>query len=218
MGHLPLNIDMRDRPVLVAGGGRVAARKVRALLETGARVQVVALEQAAELAALAAGGRIALRSAAYAPSDLQGMFLAVAATDDAAVNAGIAADARALGILCVVADSPGSGDCTFPAVLRRGGLEISVSTGGRCPAFAARVRDIIAGLIGEDFGVALEHLAGHREKLLTEGKDSTYNGSALRSVVHRRIKDLIEHDPLLKTTLNGICSGGFHQPDKERVP
>jgi len=193
MPQLPLNIDMQGRSVLVAGGGQVACRKVNALLATGASVRVVAPAMAPAMARLAASGAIAAREGEYESNDLNGVFLAVAATDNAEVNCRIASEARSSGILVVVADAPEQGNCTFPAVLRRGNLEIGVATGGRCPAFAARVRDLLAGVIGDDYGTALEHLAAKREKLLTEGNDSTYNNKIVNSLAERLIADLSGH-------------------------
>jgi len=114
----------------------------------------------------------------------------VAATDDAEVNRRVAADARRRGILVAVADTPELGTCAFPAVLRRGNLEIGVSTGGRCPAFALLVRDLLAGVIGDDYGIALERVASEREKLLTEGNDSTYNSPLVRAIAQRLIEEL----------------------------
>jgi len=191
--HLPLNIAMHGRRVLVVGGGTVAGRKVGALLRAQASIHLVAPAISAELAALEAAGRITSRSGPYQASDLQGVFLAVAASDSSEVNARMASDARRLGILAAVADAPDLGDCTFPALLRRGELEIAVSTGGRCPAFAAQVRDLISGLIGDGYGDALEQLSAEREKLLTEGNSSTYNKQVLRTLAERLINQLTEH-------------------------
>lgn len=190
MPRLPLNIDMHARTALVVGGGRVADRKVTGLLATGASVRVVAHAMSAEIARLAAAGAIAARVGSYRADDLEGVFLAVAATDDAAVNRRVAADAQQRGILVAVADAPELGNCTFPAVLRRGDLEIGVATGGRCPAFATLVRDLLAGMIGPEYGAALERVASEREKLLTEANDSTYNNQLVRSLAQRLIAEL----------------------------
>jgi len=92
----------------------------------------------------------------------------------------------------MVADNPPVGNCTFPAVLRRGDLEITVSTGGRCPTLAAEIRDMIAGAIGDEYGAALEQLAVEREKLLTDGSTSTYNTQVLRSLAGRLIAEIAE--------------------------
>jgi precorrin-2 dehydrogenase/sirohydrochlorin ferrochelatase len=92
-----------------------------------------------------------------------------------------------------VTDSPKSGNCTFPALLRRGDLEVSISTNGMCPGFAAEIRDIIASQIGIEYGAILDTLIAEREKLLTEGRSSTYNRLFLRSRVRELINKLTEH-------------------------
>jgi siroheme synthase-like protein len=193
MPHLPLNIDMQNLATLVVGGGAVASRKVKVLLDAGAKVHVVAMSLGHDLADLWSAGEITARIATYEPADLEGVFLAVAATDNAEVNKSIARDAQGRGLLVSVADAPESGNCTFPALLRRGGLEIAVSTGGRCPAFAVLVRDRIAEIIGDDYGRVLDQLAGEREKLLTEGNASSYNASIVRSHALRLMAHLSNH-------------------------
>jgi precorrin-2 dehydrogenase/sirohydrochlorin ferrochelatase len=181
---------MDGKIALVVGGGAVACRKVRALLAAAVAVRVVAPVMSPEISRLADSGTVVARAGYYRPEDLDNVFLAVAATSDAVVNDRVAADARQQGILVAVTDAPERGNCTFPAVLRRGGLEIAVATGGRCPAFAALVRDHLAGVIGVDYGVALERLAVEREKLLTEGNDSTYNNKIVRLLAARLIAEL----------------------------
>lgn len=193
MPHLPLNIDVRGMTVLVVGGGAVAGRKINTLLDAGATVRIVAPEQTPEIARLAAGGAVNLKSGCYEPCDLQGAFLAVAATNDPGTNRRIAADARQRGMLVSVADAPESGNCTFPALLRRGDLEISVSTNGTCPGFAAVVRDMLADVVGEEYGTILATLALEREKLLTEGSHSSYNRQILSSRARELINELAEH-------------------------
>jgi len=191
MPYLALNIDMRKRTALVVGGGTVAARKVRALREAGAGgVRVVAPAVLPAIREQEASGAVTVRIGCYESADLDGIALVVAATDDPAVNRRVAAEAGERGILVAVADRPEAGDCHFPAVLRRGGLEIAVSTGGRCPALAAEVRDAIAGLIGSDYAALVEQLAAEREKLLTEGNGTTYNKALLRTKAKRLIAEL----------------------------
>lgn len=192
MPALSLSINMSRRQVLVVGGGKVALRKVHALLASGAPVSLVAREICPEIAALAAAGSVAVRLGGYNSADLENAFLAVAATDDEAVNRAVATDAGARGVLVAVTDNPLSGDCTFPAVLRRGALEIAVATGGRCPALATEIRDLIADLIGVEYGPMVEELAAEREKLLTDGSPSTYNTQVLRSLARRLITELTE--------------------------
>lgn len=190
MSYLPLNIDMQGRVVLIVGGGRVATRKAETLLKAGAEVRIVSPSLSEELAAYEAAGDIKVRIKIFAPPDMEGAFMVITATDDAGANATVAAEARRRGVLVAVTDAPECGDCMFPAVLRRGDLEIAVSSGGRCPAFSAKVRDVISDVIGEDYGPALERLSIQREKLLTEGNDSTYNAKIVRSNVESAIAEL----------------------------
>lgn len=193
MPHLPLNIDVRGMTVLVVGGGAVAGRKIKALLDAGATITVVAPELSPEIDRLAAAGEINSKNGCYQASDLTDVFLAVAATNDPQANRRIAADARRRGVLVTVTDAPESGNCTFPALLRRGDLEVSVSTNGSCPGFAAVVRDLLATVIGEEYGTILATLALEREKLLTEGSCSTYNNQILRSRARELINEFTEH-------------------------
>lgn len=192
MATLSLNVNLQGKPAFVAGGGKVALRKVQALLAAGAVVRLASPAVCPDLGRLSATGVITVRIGYYTAADLDDVFLAVAATDDAAVNRTIAADAGKRGILVAVADNPLAGNCSFPAVLRRGNLEITVSTGGRCPTLATDIRDLIADRIGEEYGRILEQLADEREKLLTDGNGSTYNTQVLRSLARRLIAELTE--------------------------
>jgi precorrin-2 dehydrogenase/sirohydrochlorin ferrochelatase len=190
--HLPLNIDVRGLTVLMVGGGAVADRKLTPLLNAGAHVRIVSPEVTPEIRRLVATGAASLRTGCYETSDMDDVFLAVAATNDPETNQRVAADARQRGILVAVATEPDAGTCTFPAVLRRGDLEITVSTNGTCPGFAAEVRDLIATIIGEEYGIILQTLAAEREKLLTDGSSSTYNKQILRSRARELINELTE--------------------------
>lgn len=193
MPYLPLNIDVRGKSILVAGGGAVAGRKIRALMDAGATVHVVAPHVSPEILPLVDNNSITLSLRPYQSSDLSGTFLVIAATSDPHVNRSIATDARQRGILVNVVDAPDSGNCLFPARLRRGDLEITVSTNGTCPGFAAAIRDLLAEIIGDEFGIALKSLAKERDKLLTDGSLSTYNVQVLRSRTRELLDELIKH-------------------------
>ena len=192
MSTLALNIRMHDKLAVVIGGGAVALRKLRTLLNAGASVKVTAMTICPEIAALEDSGKLTVRLGDYEDSDLDNAFMVIAATDNALVNKQVCSAARARGIIAAVADDPGAGDCIFPATLRRGDLEIAVSTGGRCPTFAVDVRDRIAGYVGSEFEAILDQLAAEREKLLTNGSPSTYNARALRSLAGRLLADLTD--------------------------
>lgn len=190
MADLPLNINMQGRAALVVGGGSVALRKATALLDSGARVRVVAPAACAELAEQAHNGSMELNLRPFEPADLDGVLVAIAATDDRAVNALVAREGERRGILVNVADAPTEGSFSFPAVLRRGDLVIAVSTGGGSPVLASLVRDLIAGQIGVEYAAIAERLTAEREKLLTEGNPSTYNMQVLRSLAEELLAEL----------------------------
>lgn len=197
MPGLIMNIQMQGRPTVVIGGGTVALRKLRTLLQAGASVRVVSREICPEIAALEQAGELCVNIGSYTAAVLDHAFLVIAATDNALVNAQVCADARERGILVAVADKPLNGDCTFPAVLRRGDLEIAVTTGGRCPTFAADVRDLIGEQIGSEYGIILDRLGTEREKLLTNGSSSTYNTQVLRTLARRMLAEFTERkEPL----------------------
>ena len=197
MSTLALNIRTHGRLAVVIGGGGVALRKIRTLLKAGASVKVVSVRICPEISVLEDSGAIAVRIGSYAAADLDKAFLVAAATDNPEVNRQVLADAGERGALVTVADNPEMGDCTFPALLQRGDLEIAVSTGGRCPTFAVDVRDRIAEFIGQEYGAILDQLAAEREKLLTNGSSSTYNVAVLRSLARRLIAELTERKELM---------------------
>lgn len=162
----PICLDLGGRPCVVVGGGTVAERKARGLAAAGARVTVVATAARGGLARLARGGGIALRRKAYAAADLRGAFLCIAATDDPGVNARVSSDARARGVLVNVADAPEMCDFFIPAVAGSGALRIAVSTDGRCPALAKRLRAEIEKRYGRDYGALLELLGPARARVI----------------------------------------------------
>jgi uroporphyrin-III C-methyltransferase / precorrin-2 dehydrogenase / sirohydrochlorin ferrochelatase len=142
MASYPLLLDLAGRRVVVVGGGPVALRRVRALVDAGALVHVVAPDVLAELAAL----DVAVHRRRYADGDLDGAWLAHACTDDPAVNAAVAAEAERRRVLCVRADAAAGGSARTPAVARSGDLTVAVGTAGD-PRRAAALRDAVSRLL-----------------------------------------------------------------------
>ena len=140
MDWYPVFWNLRGRPVLVVGGGQVAARKVKALLRSGAAVSVAAERLGVELRAELDAGRIAHLVGGYAGEVLRGQRLVVAATDDAEVNHRVASDAREAGIPVNVVDDPSHCDFILPAIVDRSPLLIAVSSGGHAPMLARHVK------------------------------------------------------------------------------
>ncbi|QFT22214.1 Siroheme synthase [Pseudomonas sp. THAF187a] len=151
MQFLPLFHKLQDRPVLVIGGGEVALRKARLLSDAGARLRVVAPEVRSELQELAGSAGIFLRG--YASSDLQGVALVIAATDDETLNAQVSAEAQALGIPVNVVDAPSLCSVIFPAIVDRSPLIVAVSSGGDAPVLARLIRAKIETWIPASYGL-----------------------------------------------------------------
>jgi siroheme synthase-like protein len=137
----PIFLDLRDKPVLVVGAGKVGLRKIRGLLEAGARVTVVSPESEAH------GLPVEWKRRRFRKSDLKGQALVFAATDDRKVNAAVGAEARRLGIPANIADAPGECDFIVPSRARSGDLQVAVSTSGRNPRRAVELRRKIEELL-----------------------------------------------------------------------
>jgi siroheme synthase-like protein len=148
---------------VVVGGGAVAERKVRELLEGAARPQVISPRLTAQLAEWRDAGRIEHYAREYCASDLQGAFLAIAATGDRVANATVAGEGARLGLLVNVADEPAAGNFHTAATVRRGDLLIAVSTGGASPALSARIRRELAERYGDEYARLLRLLRRLRE-------------------------------------------------------
>ncbi|MCS6777833.1 MAG: bifunctional precorrin-2 dehydrogenase/sirohydrochlorin ferrochelatase [Chloroherpetonaceae bacterium] len=166
--YYPILLTLHTKRALVVGGGPVGERKVHGLLDAGGIVRAVSLTWTEGLQDLAQSGRIEAITAPYCAEHLRGIALAFAATDDRAVNAQVAADARSLGIPVNVADSPEESDFITPSVLRRGDLCISISTGGNHPLLAARIRDELEARFGPEYAEYIELLGKMREYTLQE--------------------------------------------------
>jgi precorrin-2 dehydrogenase/sirohydrochlorin ferrochelatase len=150
MKYLPVGLDLRGRACIVVGGGPVGTRKATTLLRAGAVVTVVAPEATQEVARLAGVGRLRWLKREYRSSDLDGSFLAVAATDEEGLNAGLVQDARERGMLVCDSSSAFRSDLIFGALHGSGDVTVAVFTDGRDPSLARRTRDRIAAL-GEEW-------------------------------------------------------------------
>lgn len=191
MRYYPLYLDVSRRRCLVVGGGKVAERKVERLLACDARVEVVGRTLTPALAALREKGRIVHHEADYEKALMQGAFLVIGATDSDEVNGQVAGDARALGILVNIVDEPARCDFILPSVVERGDLSIAVSTGGKSPALARKIRMELDPLFGPEYGALLEILGRLREKLIAQGRPSAENRERFEAVVNSEILDHI---------------------------
>ena len=154
--YYPVFINVRQEKCLVVGGGEVALRKVQALLEHGAEVQVISPALCPELNQLARNKRITVLPREYKPGDLTGIFLTIAATDDRETNHKVAAEAKRLRIMINVVDDPEQSNFIVPACLYRGDLTIAVSTAGGSPALARKIKSRLEQVYGQDYSALLD--------------------------------------------------------------
>jgi len=138
--YYPIFLNIAGKKCLVVGGGKVALRKVQAFIEHNAAVEVISPVFCPELSKLAEDGVIRVQLRPYKTEDLNSAFVVVAATDDAAVNKRIATEAKQRGVLVNVADSPQNSDFIVPAYFKRGNVIVAVSTSGKSPALACKIR------------------------------------------------------------------------------
>lgn len=163
MSYLPVSLRLEGERVVVVGGGQVATGRVRALGDCGAIVTVISPEPSDEIVRLAGEGGLVLVRREYRRGDLDGARLVMAATDDTQVNTAVWEAARAAGIWANVADDPSRCDFIMPSLLRRGDLSIAVSTSGRSPALAVRLRQRIESMVGPEYARLLEVLDSARK-------------------------------------------------------
>lgn len=170
--YFPAFLDLRGRRCLVVGGGEIGERKTHALLDCGARVTIVSPSVTKRLAALAASGRLVHRARPFLRSDPRGCALAVAATGDPRVDRVVAAAARRWRALVNVVDRPQHCDFIVPAVLRRGELQIAVSTGGRSPAIAREIRRRLERFFGPEYGELISRAGEARNRARAKARTS----------------------------------------------
>jgi precorrin-2 dehydrogenase / sirohydrochlorin ferrochelatase len=165
MKYYPMFVDLRGRECAVIGGGEVAARKIEALLKAGAKVTVISPELSEAVGQLEREGGLRVIRRRYERGDIERFFLAFAAAGDPQVEAEIAAEARSAGVLLNVVDRPGLCDFITPSMIERGELTIAISTGGKSPGLARKVRQEIEKIIGPEYASCLEIVAKVRQGL-----------------------------------------------------
>jgi precorrin-2 dehydrogenase/sirohydrochlorin ferrochelatase len=166
MSLFPIFLKVTGRPCVVIGAGHLAESKIESLMAASAAVTVIAPHATERIAAMAGAGEIVWSQREYAAGDVAGQFLAVAATNVPAVNRAVFAEAEASGVLINAVDDPPFCDFYFPSVVRRGDLQIAISTAGHSPALAQRLRKEINALLPLDAGDWLAELGNLRREVL----------------------------------------------------
>lgn len=166
MAYYPINLDLTNQPCLVVGGGAVGTRKVDGLVACGAKVTVVSKTAGLRIKNLAEDDIISFHCRGFRPDDLNEAFLVIGATNDTSLNRRIYEGALKRGILCNIADQPALCNFILPAVVRRGDLLVAVSTSGKSPALAKKLRKELENIYGDEYGEFLSLMGAIRKKLL----------------------------------------------------
>jgi siroheme synthase-like protein len=168
----PVNLLVSGRRCVVVGAGRIAARKIAALLDAGAAVHVVAPDLGPEVQAWQAAGAVTVDERPFVAADLDGAWLATSATPDPAVNQAVYDAGEARRIFVNAADDPDHCSFTLMSVVRQGDLVVTIGTGGRSPALATYLKDHVQTEMGPEWGVLLDLLSEERERLRAGGTSS----------------------------------------------
>jgi precorrin-2 dehydrogenase/sirohydrochlorin ferrochelatase len=178
-------MKLAGKRCLVVGAGRVGEPKIGGLIDTGARIQVVAIAASGQVREWADAGKVELELRAFSAGDLDGKFLAVVATASNSLNELIYREAQRRGVLCNVVDVPEYCDFFYPAVVRRGDLQIAISTAGQSPSLAQRLRQQLERQFGAGYAGWVEQLGETRRLILASDLDKERKWELLHSLASR---------------------------------
>ena len=181
----PMFMKLEGRQVVVVGAGKVGEPKIGGLIETGARIRVIALDAGATVRQWARDGKIELDLRAFSNADLDGAFLAVVATASRNLNQRIYFEAQRRGVLCNVVDVPDLCDFFYPSIVRRGDLQIAVSTAGQSPSLAQKIRQQLEQQFGPAYAAWVAELGETRKLILASDLDKERKLDLLHSLASR---------------------------------
>ncbi|MDD5204315.1 MAG: bifunctional precorrin-2 dehydrogenase/sirohydrochlorin ferrochelatase [Desulfobacterales bacterium] len=191
MHYYPAFLDLHGKKVLIVGGGAVAQRKIETLFEYGAVIDVVARDLTPALKEFETEGRIRFVGSGFHVDQMDRAFLVIAATDDPEMNRKVSLAAGERNIPVNAVDQPS--DCTFivPSILRRGDLVIAVSTSGKSPALARRLREQLEGMFGEEYRAYVQLMGEVRDDVLSGDYPPERKGEILRELIDSDLLDAI---------------------------
>jgi len=181
----PMFLKLEGRQCLVVGAGKVGEPKISGLLETGARIRVVSLDATPTVREWARAGFIELDLRAFSPDDLDGAFLAIVSTNSRTLNERVYHEAQRRGVLCNVVDVPDLCDFFYPSVVRRGDLQIAVSTAGKSPSLAQKIRQQLEKQYGPAYAAWVQELGETRKLILASDLDKERKLDLLHSLASR---------------------------------
>jgi precorrin-2 dehydrogenase/sirohydrochlorin ferrochelatase len=188
----PIHLDIRNRRCLVVGGGGVGTRKVKTLLDCGAYVTVVSPDVQPALQELSGNPALTIKQRKYRSEDIDGVFLVIGATDDAALNRRIGREAAQKDILCNIVDRPESSNFILPAIVRRGDLILTVSTSGQSPAMAKNLRRELERQFGNEYMVMLKLMGAIRKKLLNQAHAPEAHKHLFEQLLNNGLLEMIQ--------------------------
>lgn len=191
MRYYPICLDLQNRPVLIVGGGIIAEGKALQILAAEARIHIVSPTLTETLRQNVASGIITYRQGEFTETDLAGKVLVISATNVQAVNEAVAQAAQTRGVLCNVVDQPALCDFITPTIVTRGDLQIAISSSGKSPTVALRVKREISALIGEEYQTLLEITADLRAQFRQVTPDYNTRRDFLKSFVESAALDFI---------------------------
>jgi precorrin-2 dehydrogenase/sirohydrochlorin ferrochelatase len=212
MRYYPVHLNIQNRNCLVVGGGSVGTRKVITLLDCGANVTVISPVVSHQLRDFSISGSIKLRERPYQSGDLDGMFLVIGATDDEELNRKISDDADRLNTLCNIADRPEVCNFILPSIVQRDDLVITISTSGRSPAMAKKLRKTLESQFGEEYGLFLKLMGAIRKKLLSTSHKPEAHKPLFEKLIASDLITMIEKgkNTEIDALLFEILGEGYH--------
>ena len=214
MSLLPIFLKLDGRPGLLVGAGNVALEKINSLLITGLRLRVIAPEAKPEIQQLARENRLEWVQRSFDPADLDGNFVVIAATDNPEVNATVYREAVRRGTLVNSVDDPPHCDFYFGSVVRRGDLQIAISTAGESPAVAQQLRREINALLSDDIGPWLKNLGAFRREILA----TLPPGETRKALLHRVAeRQFFESSPTSSRVVDNSSQGQHEQSREGKV-
>jgi precorrin-2 dehydrogenase/sirohydrochlorin ferrochelatase len=178
----PMFLKLTGRQCVVVGAGRVGEPKIGGLLATGARIRVVALDATPLVREWARAGKVDLELRAFTPADLEGTFLAIVATSSSRLNEFVYREAERRGVLCNVVDVPEYCDFFYPAVVKRGDLQIAISTAGQSPSLAKKLRQQLEKQFGPGYATWVAELGQTRRLILASDLEAERKQELLHSL------------------------------------
>jgi len=209
MELFPIVVKLEARKCIVVGAGEIAESKTTSLLGCGAHVTVIAPRATESLQVLSRDGKLTWLQREFAPDDLQGAFLVIAATNSPPVNERVFRAGRERGVLCNVVDDPGHCDFFYPAVVQRGALQIAISTGGNSPALAHRLRVELEQQFGPEYAAWVQEVGRRRREIMDQDLPEARRHKLLERIVSREA-----YEEFLRRRTAAANKSGDAPPDR----